>query len=154
MTSLLMPIALASHVLAAVIWVGGMFFAYVLLRPTLMQSDGPQRLTIWVTVLGKFFPWVSLCIAVLFVSGFGMIYLFGGFVATGKYVFLMLMLAIVMTFIFKFILIAPFKHLKRGVAEENWKVAAYALGTIRKLVGVNLILGIATIVIATALKSW
>ncbi|MEM7194494.1 MAG: CopD family protein [Pseudomonadota bacterium] len=147
-------LALAFHVLAAAVWVGGMFFAYALLRPSLNDVSTPERLTIWATVLGKFFPWVFLCIAVLFVSGFVMITRFGGFDAFGKYVPTMLAIAIVMTVIFKFIVVAPFRHLKRGVAEQKWEVAAYALGTIRKLVAVNLTLGILTIIIATALKAW
>ena len=57
-----------------------------------------------------------------------------------------------MTAIFKFIYAAPFSHLKRGIEEKNNKVAAFALGTIRKLIAVNLGLGLLVIISATALK--
>jgi uncharacterized membrane protein len=149
-----MSVALALHVIAAVVWVGGMFFAYVCLRPVLGGHEPPARLQIWSAVFSTFFPWVFACIGVLFVTGFLMIYLFGGFGATGNYVYAMLAIAVVMTAIFKFIYVAPFRHLKRGVEEENYKVAAFALGTIRKLVATNLVLGLIVIAIATALKSW
>ena len=35
---------------------------------------------------------------------------------------------ILMMVIFKFIYVAPFKHLCRGVDEEKWEVAEFALG--------------------------
>ena len=149
-----MQVALMLHVLAAVIWVGGLFFAYALLRPVLGAVDltAPQRLTIWAHILKKFFPWVWLCILILLTSGFYMIYLLGGFGAVGFYVYAMTGIAVVMIAVFKFVCVAPFRHLLRGVEERKWEVAAYALGTIRKLVAVNLALGIAVIVAATAFK--
>ena len=151
---MLMSISLALHVLAAAVWIGGMFFAYVCLRPVLGQEEPTVRLKLWARVFGKFFPWVSMCIAILFVTGFLMIYSFGGFQVVGNYVYAMLVGAVLMTAIFKFVYAAPFKHLKRAVEEQNNKVAAFALGTIRKLVLTNLILGVTVVVIATTLKGW
>ena len=66
----------------------------------------------------------------------------------------MLGVAVVMTGIYKFLLLAPFRHLCRGVEEGNLKVAAFALGTIRKLVATNLVLGIVVVCLATAFKAW
>jgi uncharacterized membrane protein len=37
------------HVLAALVWVGGMFFAWMVLRPAAVKAlEGPARLTLWV----------------------------------------------------------------------------------------------------------
>ena len=149
-----MSFALSLHVIAAVIWIGGLFFSYVLLRPALSDVDQAQRLAIWADVLRRFFPWVWMCIFVLLLTGFYLIFLLGGFTRIGLYVWIMLGVALVMILVFKFVYVAPFKHLCRGVEEEKWEVAAYALGTIRKLVAFNLALGIVTIVVATALKGW
>jgi uncharacterized membrane protein len=151
---MLMSAALALHILAATIWVGGMFFAYMCLRPVLGGRAPEERLQIWVMTFNRFFPWVFTSIGVLFLTGFLIIYQSGGFGAVGMYVYLMLGVAVVMTGIFKFIYVAPFRHLKRGLEEQNLKVASFALGTIRKLVAVNLGLGIVVIFIATGLKSW
>ncbi len=151
---MLTSIATALHVLAAAVWVGGMFFAYVCLRPVLGNSEPAERLTLWAGVFGKFFPWVWMCIVILFLSGFYLIGQFGGFSGAGKYIFAMMTIAIIMAAIFKFVYIAPFKHLKRGVEEKDYAVAGFALGTIRKLVATNLILGIIVIIIATGFKAW
>ena len=75
-----MSLAVALHALAAVIWVGGMFFAYVVLRPSVAELAAPERLLLWRRVLGRFFTWVLGCIAVLLLSGYHMVFAgFGGF---------------------------------------------------------------------------
>ena len=116
--------------------------------------EGPKRLTLWATVFKKFFPWVWFSIVVLFFTGLYMMSQMGGLFGAGRYIYLMFGLAVVMTVIFKFVYLAPFRHLCRGVEEEKWEMAAFALGTIRKLVAVNLSIGILVIVSATALKFW
>jgi uncharacterized membrane protein len=44
------------HVLSALVWVGGMFFAWMVLRPAAMKAlEGPARLKLWVEVFQGFF---------------------------------------------------------------------------------------------------
>lgn len=80
------------HVLAALVWVGGMFFAWLVLRPaTVAALEGPARLRLWVEVFQRFFRWVWLAVAVLAVSGVGMIHLrFAGFETAPRYVQVMI----------------------------------------------------------------
>ena len=46
---------LAVHVLCAVIWVGGMFFAYVVLRPSLSVLEPIQRIALHTQIFRRFF---------------------------------------------------------------------------------------------------
>lgn len=145
-----MAIALALHVLSAVIWVGGMFFAYVCLRPAAATLLEPaERLRLWENVFTRFFPFVIAAIVVLIVSGHGLIALYGGFAAVGKHVHMMLASGYLMIALFLHVYFAPFKRLKRFVAAENWSDAAHNLNQMRKLVGINLVLGLLTVVIAS-----
>ena len=67
------------HLLAVLIWIGGMFFAYVVLRPAALEVlEAPQRLRLWDAVLRRFFDWVWGVVGALLVSGLYMIYLYGG----------------------------------------------------------------------------
>ena len=92
-------------------------------------------------------------IGILFLTGFYLLFGLGGFGVVGNYVWVMLGLAVIMTAVFKFIYVAPFRHLKENISESgNQKVAVYALGTIRKLVATNLTLGIIVVVVAIAGK--
>ena len=48
-----MIILIALHVLAAVVWVGGMFFAYMVLRPSAGLLVAPARVALWQRVFGR-----------------------------------------------------------------------------------------------------
>ena len=143
--------ALLLHVIAVVIWVGGMFFAYMVLRPiAASQLEPPQRLRLWAGVFGLFFPWVWISIVVILATGFWLIYgAFGGMRGVGGHVHFMLMLGIIMMFVFLHIFFAPYRRLKRAVADEDWQQGAKSLGQIRMLVGINTLIGVTTIAIAS-----
>ena len=146
-----MSIALFLHILAAVIWVGGMFFAHVVLRPVAAgQLEPPVRLTLWVGVFKRFFPMVFAAIATLLVTGYWMVLSFyQGFDAVGMHVHIMIWTGYVMMLIFFHVFFAPFKRLKRAVAAEEWAAGGKSLVQIRKLVGINLSIGLAVIAIAS-----
>ena len=141
-----MNIALLLHVLAVVIWVGGMFFAYMALRPVAAsQLEPPVRLKLWAGVFGKFFPWVWLSIIVILVTGFWIIGLYGGFKGLGLHINVMMASGIIMMMIFMHVFFAPYKKLKRAVEAEDWPAGGKQLGMIRMLVGINTLIGIFTI---------
>ncbi len=146
-----MILGLAFHVLAAVIWVGGMFFAYAVLRPSIGPLEPAVRLPLWCRVFSRFFPWVWLSITVLLASGFAMVFLgFGGFATVGAYVRAMMVLGIVMVVIYTYLYFVPWERFRRAVSTVDWPAAAKHIGQIRLLVGLNLVLGLATVVIGAS----
>lgn len=147
-----MPFAIALHVLAAVVWVGGMFFAYMALRPVAaVLLEPPLRLPLWSQVFGRFFPWVWVAVATLPLTGYWMILgPFQGFGSVRWYVHAMQAIGWVMIAIFLHLYFAPYRRLNRAVAAGDWKGAGAQLAQIRRLVGINLILGLTTIAVATA----
>jgi len=133
------------HILGFTIWVGGMFFAYMALRPVAAaRLEPPQRLPLWEGVFGKFFPWVWLCVAAILGSG---LYMMAQLGKPPLYVSAMFGLGILMMLLFAHVFFAPFKRLKRAVAAQDWPAGGAALGQIRILVGINLTLGLVTIVV-------
>jgi uncharacterized membrane protein len=74
---------------------------------------------------------------------------FGGFAATGLNVHIMLVLGILMILIFLHVYFAPFRRLQRAVSEEDWPAGGKQLAQIRMMVGINLLLGLVTIGIAS-----
>ena len=137
------------HILSAVIWVGGMFFAYVCLRPVaadLLQPE--QRLSLWCEVFKRFFLWVWVVVLLLIISGHSMIAVLGGMAVVGAHVHIMLGVGYVMIAAFMHVFFAPYKRLKQATAAGNWQEAGHQLNQIRRIVLFNLILGIATVSIA------
>ena len=141
-----MTIALFLHVIADVIWVGGMFLAYMAVRPAAIEVlEPPQRLKLWTAIFRRFFPWVWAAVAILLATGF---FMMGEMRSVPPYVIAMTAIGIVMSMIFMHIFFAPFARLKRAVAAEDWKVGGAALNQIRILVGINLALGVINIAVA------
>jgi uncharacterized membrane protein len=143
------PLLLFLHIAGVVVWVGGMFFAYVCLRPeAASQLEPPPRLRLWRGVLARFFTWVWVAVAVVLVSGLALI-LRLGFAAAPLYQHIMFLTGLVMIAIYAFVFFTPYAALTRAVAAEDWKAGGVALGRIRQLVGTNLTLGFLTIAMGT-----
>jgi len=148
-------IALILHILSAVIWVGGMFFALVVLRPATGPLDAAARLGLWLRVFDRFFAWVLAAIVVLLLSGFAMIFsLFGGFVGLRLYVDLMMLIGIVMMMLFLHLYFAPWKRFRAAMTAGDSAAAAAQLSQIRIIVTINLILGLVTVAIGSSGRYW
>lgn len=147
-----MYIALSLHLLSAVLWIGGMIFAYCFLRPAASFLDAPQRLKLWSAVFNRFFPWVWISVILLIGTGQWMVGYYGGLVAVGKYVHMMTGLGYVMALIFTYVYFLPFSQLKKNVEQESWEAAGKNLNHIRAMIAVNLLLGVTVILIASGGK--
>ena len=138
------------HVLAVVIWVGGMFVMHTAVRPSAVQLlEPPQRLPLMTAILGRFFTWVAAAVLVTLATGVAMIALAGGIRPLHGSVYWMFGVGVVMMLIYGHIRFAPFPRLQRAVAAKDWPTAARNLDLIRVMVSVNLAFGILTIMIAT-----
>jgi uncharacterized membrane protein len=150
-----MAFAIAIHALGAVVWVGGMFFAYMVLRPSAGQIEAPMRLQLWERVFSRFFPWVWASVAALLASGLGIIFWgYGGFATAGVYVHVMLGIGLLMMAIYAHLYFVPWRRLRRAVATANWADAGVQLGVIRRIVAVNLTLGLITVAIGASGRFW
>lgn len=148
-------IAVALHVVCAALWTGGMFFAYVVLRPTLAAVEPPQRLTLWAGVFSRFFPWVWLIISVLLATGYLLIFFaFGGFATTPMQVHLMQALGLLMMVLFGYLYYVPYPAFRRSVDATEWPDAAKALGRIRHIILINLVLAVLVVAIAAGGRYW
>ena len=137
---------LAVHVLCAVIWVGGMFFAYVVLRPSLSILEPIQRIALHTQVFRRFFLVVWHAMPLILISGFAVLFgFYGGLAFVGWNVHLMMLLGLIMSAVFLLIVFGPYARFRRTTDRTT---AAASVDRIRKLIAVNLVLGIVTVVVA------
>jgi len=140
-----MRIELLLHVISDVVWVGGMFVAYLAVRPAAVEAlEPPQRLKLWAGIFARFFRWVWVAVILILGTGFSMM---GRMPSVPGYVIVMAGVGVVMSGIFMHVYFAPFGRLKRAVQDEDWKAGGAALGQIRTLVGINLALGLLNVAI-------
>jgi uncharacterized membrane protein len=150
-----MILGLTLHILGAVVWVGGMFLAYMVLRPAAGALEPPARLSLWRGVFERFFPWVWASIVVLLLSGYGMLFLaLGGFAGAGVHVHIMNLTGLVMIALFLHLYFAPWRRMQRALDAGDNAAAAQQLGQIRMIVAINLGLGLITSVIGASGRYW
>lgn len=134
------------HLLSAVFWIGGMGFAYLVLRPSLAVLEPPQRIALHTQVFRRFFLIIWHAMPLMLLTGFGMLFgYYGGMSDVDRSIHIMMLLGLIMAAVFVAIFFGPYRRF-RGSDDRAVKVAA--LDSIRKLIAVNLVLGVVTIVVA------
>jgi uncharacterized membrane protein len=148
-------VALALHAVAAAVWVGGMFFALLMLRPATAPLEPGSRLELWSRVLERFFLWVMVAIVLLLASGYGMIFgVFAGFRGIGLHINIMQGVGIIMMLLFFHLYFAPWRRFRAAVARQDYPVAAAQLNQIRVIVTINLVLGLIAIAVGSSGRYW
>lgn len=137
------------HTLAAVIWVGGMFFAYVALRPAMAGVPKEEALALWRRTLQTFLRWVAVMVLVLWATGvYQMFFVLSGFGA-GTHVDTMFTTALIMTILFFWLNHGVFKKFKMAADSRDFETAGTVIETVRKIVATNLVLGLITVAVAS-----
>ncbi len=146
------PILLFLHLASAIVWVGGMFFAYFCLRPAAARLlEPPQRLPLWVAVFDPFFRFVAVAVVLILVSGVAML-LQTGFAAAPVGWHVMFALGLAMAGVFVYILLGLYPKLRRHCDDRAWPAAGAVLNRIRQLVAVNLVLAACTVLAAVSAR--
>ncbi len=145
-----MIFGLLLHIWAAIIWIGGMFFAHFMLRPAAAPLEPSIRLPLMRRALARFFPWVWVSVALLLLSGAGMIKLGAG----GLYVQVMMGLGILMMLVFGHLYFGPWRRFQRALDAGDLPVAAAQLTQIRYIVTFNLVLGLVVAAIGATGPEW
>ena len=141
-------VLLLLHLLGVIVWVGGMFFAHVALRPAAAELLAPpQRLPLLHGALGRFFRAVALSVVAILGSGFALLAPVGLARAPALW-HAMLGLGLLMSAVFAFIYARLYPRLGRLVQAAAWPEAGAVMGRIRALVALNLVLGTVTIAAA------
>jgi uncharacterized membrane protein len=136
------------HLVAAIVWMGGMTFMIFSLKPSVAGLEPSVRAPLMVQVWQRFFALVIGAIVVLLFTGTHM-YTAGfraariatgvGSVPLGWNV--MLALGMLMALVFGHIYFAGFKKFKRAVADAAWPAAGAAAAQVQMLVMLNFALG-------------
>ena len=145
------PYSITLHQLAATLWVGGMFFAWLALRPVAAALlEPPLRLRLWRDTFARFFPWVWAAVVILPLTGYATIFMvYGGMGNVGIHIHLTSALGLLMIAIFLYVWLLPYRGLCRAVDADDAPTGARHLARIRQAIGVNLLLGLLTLAVAS-----
>ncbi len=150
-----MSVVIALHALAAVIWVGGMFFAYFCLRPALGVLEPPAPMRALRGILQRFLIWVAVSVVVLLATGYWALFaIYDGFAGLPLHVNIMQGVGWVMILLFGHLYFAVWPKMRRAVDSEDWQGAVKPHDTIRRIIEINLALGICTVLVAAGGRFW
>ena len=131
-------LALFFHLAAAILWMGGMAFMVLALRPSLAALEAPVRVKLVAGVLQRFFTVVAISVVALAATG---AWMYSDAQATPRGWQAMAAIGVVMMALFGHIFFAPYRRLQRAIAQEDWPAAGAAAGQVTLLAKVNLGLG-------------
>lgn len=133
------------HVLAAIVWLGGIAFMLLALRPAATAVLAPpQRLPLMAQAMRRFFAAVWVSIAVLLLTGLAMLLPVGMKNAPVGW-HAMFGLGLLMTALFGHLYFGPYRRLQQAVGAANWPEAGRRAGQIATLAQLNLALGVVAI---------
>jgi uncharacterized membrane protein len=145
---MLNAIALILHLIAINVWVGGTFFAIVILGRAIKNISAAQQLVLWQLVLQRFFNWAWIAVFILLISGTWMVYsIYGGFDTIPVYIMLMGLIALLMISVFIYIYFFPYRQYKLLVQMNDIDSCIRKLAVIRFAGIINMILGLCVVVV-------
>jgi uncharacterized membrane protein len=137
------------HVLGAVLWVGGMGFALLALRPAMAALEPPQRLALHEGALRRFFLIVWHAMPALLLTGYLLLFFwYGGFRGAGWHIHTMHLTGLVMAVVFLALFFGPWRRFRAALAAGDRAGAAGAMDRVRQMVSLNLALGLLTVAVA------
>jgi uncharacterized membrane protein len=134
----------AVHGMAAVAWVGGIFFAYMALRPAANKTLEPAaRVRLWQSAYTHFFPWVWLMIVLLLATGYADLFgRLGGLANKSTYLMLMHGIGLFMVVAFAYLYFGLYRRLSAAVTDGDVPAAASVMMKMRPVMATNLTLGL------------
>ncbi len=150
-----MSIAITLHVIAAIIWVGGMFFAVYVLRPAAADLEAADRVALWGRALSSFLPTVWVAVMVLLASGYWMIFAaYGGMGQLPTYLALMHGIGWIMVLIFLHLWFAPYRRFRKALAAGDTAEAGRRLNQVRIMVTINFYIGLINTAVGVSGRYW
>lgn len=149
-------ISLMLHTLAAVIWVGGLFFVHYTLLPSLDGVDRNERFTVIARVVPVFVRWVWGSIVVILITGYGVLLLGyrGGIGGGGIHIDIMQALGLAMIALFGYMDLFPWRLFLRARAAGEMDRADRHLTTVRALIQIILLFGMVTAAVGATGSLW
>jgi uncharacterized membrane protein len=144
-----MTIVFPLHIVAAIVLVGGLFFASVVIRPIARDLDIETASALWQQMLSRFFVWGWISLLLILATGIGMVFLkFGGFSGVPMIHRGNMVVGIPAIVLFGYLFFGPWQRYRRTISRRDWNGAAKDIIRIRVVMGLILVLGLVASVVS------
>jgi uncharacterized membrane protein len=136
-------LVLAIHILAVIIWLGGLFFLVVVLGPSAESLDAAGASSVWYRTLSRSLAWGWLSLVLIVVTGVAMVFLvFGGYGHLPNIHRVNMAIGIPAIALYSYVYLMPWRQLGRAVRSSDRVVAAKKRHQVRTLLATILVLAL------------
>jgi uncharacterized membrane protein len=138
-----MIVAFPIHILAAIVLLGGLFFASVAVRPSMRGLGTDAALMLWHRMLSRFFAWAGISVLLILATGIGMVFLkFGGFSGVPAIHRGNMAIGIPAIALSVYVYFGPWRRYCETVARRDWAAAQKNIARLRVVMVIILVLGL------------
>jgi uncharacterized membrane protein len=136
-------LVLATHILAVIVWLGGMFFLTVVLGIGASVPDRSAALSSWERALSRFLPWGMLSLAIILATGVTLVFsVFGGYAHIPNIHRFNMVIGIPAIVLFVYLCVVPWRRLRRAAFAHDTATAEKTIGQAKMLLATILTLGL------------
>jgi uncharacterized membrane protein len=133
-------LVLATHILAVIVWLGGMFFLTVVLGS---GTNLPDRSASWERALSRFLPWGLLSLAIILATGVTLVFsVFGGYAHIPTIHRVNMVIGIPAIALFVYLCVVPWRRLRRATVAHDTGTTEKTIGQAKMLLATILALGL------------
>jgi uncharacterized membrane protein len=144
-----MIVALPLHILAIVVWLGGLFCMSVMVSPAGRDLDATAIAFHWQRVLARFFTWAWIALLLIVATGIALVQVrFGGFSNMPALHRANTAIGVPAIALFAYVFLVPWRRYCRSIAKSEWSAAERLLGHVRIVLAIILVLGVVASVIS------
>jgi uncharacterized membrane protein len=144
-----MTIVFPLHIVAAIVLLGGLFFASVMFRPIVRDLDIETASSLWQRMLSRVFAWGWGSLLLILATGIGMVFLkFGGFSGVPMIHRGNMIIGIPAILLFGYLFFGPWQRYRRTASRRDWNAAAKEIRRVRVVMAIILVLGLVASVVS------
>jgi uncharacterized membrane protein len=134
---------MAVHILAVIIWLGGLFLLCVVLTPSVRNLDLTTAVPLWHGVLSRFLVWGWIGLALILATGIAMMLIeFGGFANIPNFHRANMAIGIPAIALYGYLYFAPWKRFRRAATSNDLTGAKGQIKQVQALMATVLALGL------------
>jgi uncharacterized membrane protein len=144
-----MTVVFPLHILATIVFLGGLFFASVVFQPIARGLDIETASSLWHQVLSRFFAWAWVSMLLILATGIGMVFLkFGGFSGVPMIHRGNMAIGIPAIALFGYVFFGPWQLYRRTMSRGDLTAAQRELTRVRVVMAIILVLGLVASVVS------
>jgi uncharacterized membrane protein len=138
-----MTVVFPLHILAIIVFLGGLFFASVVFQPLTRGLDSETASSLWQPTLSRFFAWGWVSLLLILATGIGMVFLkFGGYSGAPMIHRGNMAIGIPAMALFVYVFFGPWQQYRRTTLRRDWTAAQKAITRVQVVMRIILVLGL------------